>query len=409
MDLSTASHPLRVTVVTGSRAEFGLLEPTLARLAAAGWCALDVVVAGMHLVSRLGRTVDEVASRFRISARVPMDPPEDTRRGMALTVAEGVRGFATAFCTRERAPDLVVVLGDRTEAFAATLAATYLGVPVAHLHGGDATGNAIDDYHRDAISRAAVLHLAATERSAARLRRMGVRGNITVCGAPGLDRIVGRTPRPRDAVAAELGLPAEAGWTVVLYHPNPVRPDAAGREMREVLEAAMELCGREGDCLVILYPNNDAGHRAVVAEIESFTPGSAVRTFRSLPRETYLALLSHARLLIGNSSGGIVESAALGLRVVNVGDRQNGRERDGNVVDAEPDRDAVRAAVDLALSDPEVGRAVRSRRSVYGEGRASERIVEAIAAYLQSRQLETVGAAAPATTVWRDLEDGACT
>jgi UDP-hydrolysing UDP-N-acetyl-D-glucosamine 2-epimerase len=372
----------RAAVATGTRAEFGLLAGTISRLRDQG-VPVDLVVAGMHLVPELGLTVKEVEARFPVAARIPMSPPEDSPRGMAHAVAQGLQGFADYFSNQR--PGLLLVLGDRTEAFAAALAAAYLQIPVAHIHGGDVSGNPIDDFQRDAISRLACLHFAATARSAERLRRLGLRGRIQVVGAPGLDAILERPPRPPAEVARALGLPEE-GWLVVLHHPNPVAATGtAAAEMAEVLEAALALAAERRLAVAVIYPNNDAGWGEVAAEIRKVEARPGVRAFKSLPRPDYLDLLAHARLMIGNSSSGIIESLSLGLPVVNIGNRQAGRERDAGGVDAAAERSAILAAAERVWSDPEVKKALEARQSLYGEGRASERIAGAMVKFLGQR------------------------
>ncbi len=368
----------RVVVITGTRAEFGLLERAIEGLRSSSRCHADVVVAGMHLVDELGGSVRIVEQRFPVAARVPMHPPEDSTRGMGLAVAEGLRGFLEVL--DPDADDLVLVLGDRTEAFAAALAAAYLGIPLAHIHGGDLTGNAIDDFQRDAISRIAILHLAATEKSARRLRDLGVGGRVAVVGAPGLDAIVHGESRDRTSTARALGLP-EDGWVVTLHHPVQLGGDAEA-EMREVLDAVARIGASTGRFPVAIFPNNDAGHRAVIEELRAREDRGELILFRNLSRVDYLDLLRHATVLVGNSSSGIIESASLGLPVVNVGARQRGRERNDNVVDAPPLADEIVRAADRALGDSRVLDATTSRRNLYGDGRASERIVAEIEALL---------------------------
>ena len=368
-----------VLVVTGSRSEFGLLEGTVEGLLRSPALRPAVAIAGMHLDADLGSTWREVEARFPVAARVPMSPPEDTPGGMAMAVAEGLAGFSRLL--EERRPDALLVLGDRTEPFAAALAAAYQGIPIAHVHGGDVTGNPVDDLHRDAISRMAVLHLAATGSSRARLLALGVRGEVAVTGAPGLDRLLAVAPGGREDLSAELGIPP-GPLLVVVQHPEPRRSDRAGRDAREVLAAAEAHAGRIGAFAVVLYPNNDAGHREVIAAIEERRAHPRFRLFPSLPRSAYIRLLSHARALVGNSSSAIIESVSLGLPAVNVGDRQAGRERNGNVLDAPPDRRAILRALDALETDPGVRAAVASRANVYGDGRAAERIVEALERFL---------------------------
>jgi len=376
-----------VAVVTGSRAEFGLLRGSMDLLSASSLLEPLLIVAGMHLDERLGNTWREVEARFSISARVPMSPPEDSPAGMALAVAEGIRGFTGIF--RKLCPRLLLVLGDRIEPYSACVAAAYQDIPVAHIHGGDVTGDAVDDFHRDSISRMARLHFPATERSRRRLVQMGVQGEIEVVGAPGLDAILGEingSPASRNELLASLGMPPGDPVLVVIYHPVPhlAGPDgdAAGREAAEVLSAAAAYGERHGAAVAVLYPNNDAGHLAVIREIESWRGHPRFRIFTSLPRDVFLDLLRSAEILLGNSSSGIIESVSLGLAAVNVGTRQAGRERNANVVDAPPRGEAILRALEAARRDPAVQAAAASRRNLYGDGTAARRIVRALEGFL---------------------------
>lgn len=369
-----------VLVVTGSRAEFGLLEGIIEGLLGSKVLEPRLVVSGMHLDAALGATARQVEARFVVAARVPMSPPQDSPGGMALAVAEGIRGFSAVLETEN--PSALLVLGDRIEPFAACIAAAYRGVPIAHIHGGDTSGNAIDDLHRDAISRMARLHLAATERSRRRLLSMGVEGSILVTGAPGLDAIFAVPERPRDAVLEDLGIPAGGPVLVVVQHPVPRAAAQAGAEAAQVLDAAAAFAQSRNGAVAVLYPNNDAGHLAVIAEIEERRANPRLRIFRSLPRETYIRLLAASGILVGNSSSGIIESVSLGVAAVNVGRRQEGRERNPNVVDAEPRREAILEALERSQGDPEVRAALSSRANIYGDGRAAGRILQALEGFV---------------------------
>lgn len=373
MTRDEARHP-RIAVVTGSRAEFGLLRGVIERLECSEHRELSLIVAGLHLDPAFGHTVDEVAREFSVAARVSMSPPGNSRADMALAVARGLEGFTRVFSPEATRPDLVVVLGDRTEPFAASLAAAYLGIEIAHIHGGDVSGDPIDDFQRDAISRLAGLHFPATESSAGRLRRLDVRGELQVVGAPGLDAIVDRTFRSREEVQDHLGLETP-GWVVLLQHSNPHHPDSSGPEYRESLEAVLEFAESRGETVVLLYPNNDAGHQDIVSQIESHREDPRCRVYPSLGRDLFLDLLHHATLLVGNSSAGLIESRSLRVPAVDLGDRQRGRERDGNVVEAEFSVAAILEACERALKLAE-RESTWSQPSVYGDGRASERIAE---------------------------------
>lgn len=375
----------RVAVMTGTRSEYGLLRGVIDAVHHSGDLELQLVVAGMHLIAEHGDTGATVAAEYPVAARIPMAPTTDTQVGMAEAVAAGLRGFAASWA--ELRPDLLVVLGDRTEAFAAATAAAYLEVPVAHLHGGDVSGNPIDDFQRDVISRIATLHFPATERSAARLRELGVSGSVEITGAPGLDEIFARTPASRECVAATCDLPADKPWVVLLQHPSPAHGAAKNaRDARETMHGAVDWCEQTDAALAVIYPNNDAGHAGTIQALEEMRKHPRVKIFRSLQREHFLDLLHHATLLVGNSSCGVIESVPLGIPVLNVGDRQQGRERDGNVFDVAADREAILYRARQLATDKEavakVAAILAERRSVYGDGRAAARIAAALHRFL---------------------------
>ena len=378
--LVSPSRPVpRIAVVTGTREEFVLLEGTMSRLAKAHWCELQVIVAGTHLEARLGETVREVESRFAIAARVAMEPADDTRRGMAVAAAEGLAKFSQGFSQLD--PDLVLISGDRAEVFVSSLAASYLGIPVAQVHGGDSRGDSCDDFQRDATSRLASVHLSATETIASRLSSRKVGGDLHVVGSPGLDSACACPRRPRNVLAEKLELKDEP-WLVVFHHESSGAPEASGVEMDVVLGAAVEFAESRGAHVVVLCPNDDASDEAVFEALERWRGTECLHVFRSLDREDFLDLLAHGLVLIGNSASGVTESAALGIPVVNVGDRQEGRERDANVVDVGVTHCGIVSAVERALMDEGVREAVSSRRSVYGDGRTAQRIVTILRDFL---------------------------
>ena len=352
----------RVLVVTGTRAEFGLLEPVMRAVDARAELDLRVAVAGAHLLAP-ARTIDEVRRRVRVDAVAPMQ--EEGRVGRvadARALGRGVAGFAEAI---ERIdPAWVVVLGDRIEAFAAAAAASVAGVPVAHLHGGDRAEGVADEAMRHAITKLAHLHLPATRTSAERIVRMGEpEERVVVVGSPAIDALASVAPMDDEAYAG-CGSPD----AVFLMHP-------IGREdERERAAAGAVLSALSGRRVLALHPNHDPGRSGVIAAIRE----AGVLESQHLARERFLALLKRLAvsggLLVGNSSAGLIEAAAIGLRVVDVGDRQGGRERATNAVHADESSESVAAAIDRASSlrpDP--------ADHPYGDGRAGERAADAIA------------------------------
>lgn len=332
---------------------------------------LQVVATGMHLLPRHGMTLREIeADGFRVDAQVPMLSDDDTMAGMARSVGAGIQGFVDAFERLD--PDVVLVLGDRVEMLAAAVAASYSGRFVAHVHGGDRTQGGLDEYSRHAITKISHVHLAATEVSAGRIRRMGERPEtVFVVGAPGLDEVLAGDPYD-PAVCRQYGV--EPGrYLLAVFHPVSTDPALAEAETRTLVDALLE----QGLPIVAVFPNADAGSGKVIAELDRRK--DRVQVHPTLPRAHYLALLAHAAALAGNSSSGIIEAPALGVPAVNVGPRQEGRERGRNVLDAPAEPQAMRAALRTALHDEAFRRQAARREHPYGDGRASARIAQVLA------------------------------
>lgn len=359
----------RVAVVTGTRAEFGLLRPVMAAIADRADLELCVVAAGAHLIPP-GESYREVKAAFSIAEIVPMQVVGRTGRlEDAQSLGRGVERFARAF--ERLRPDWVLVLGDRIEAFAAASAAAVGGIALAHIHGGDRAEGVADESMRHAISKLAHLHLAATPASAERLVRMGERPErVHVTGSPALDDLP-LMPALTDDAFAELGSPT----AVLLMHP-------VGR-LAEVEEAAAAaaLEALDGERVLALHPNHDPGREGTRRALENAAASLTLRTH--LPRATFVGLLkrlsdptpSPGGVLVGNSSAALIEAAALRLPAVDIGPRQAGRERPPNVVHAAFEtpaaiREAIAAARALdrsALTHP------------YGDGRAAVRIAAFLA------------------------------
>lgn len=370
----------RVAIVTGTRAEFGLLEPVLRAMLRHPRLQPHLIVTGMHLLPKFGRTIDHIRSaRYRIAATVRMQSGRDAPADEPLAVARGIAGIARALARLKS--EMVLVLGDRIEAFAGAAAGAVGRRVVAHIHGGDRATGDVDDSLRNAITRLAHVHLAASRDAANRLRRMGEPPErIHVVGAPGLDTIRAfmaaerRSPRESDIrLAAILGPLAERPYAVIIQHPCGRSAAVEAATMRAIL-AAVERCRLGG---VIIHPNSDPGHDGILRAIGQAVGRSGWRAFPSLPREDYLRVVSRSAVLVGNSSGGIIESASLGVNAVNIGPRQAGRLRCGRgVIDARASEKAVLVALRQALSR----RRPRPGRSVYGDGMAGERICRLLAA-----------------------------
>lgn len=367
------TRPRRVVYVSGTRADFGLMRSTLRRLAGDPRFTLGVYVTGMHLSPAFGRTETEiVAAGLPIWRRAPAPVESGGRAEMADAVAAALGGFAAGFA--QDRPDIALVLGDRGEMLAGALAALYLGVPVAHVHGGELSGS-VDESIRHAISKLAHLHLVSTPGARDRLIRMGERPEgVIVCGAPGLDDLLATPRQPRAALCAMVGFDPARPVCLMVFHPVVQSAEAAGEQAQAALDA-LQNAGRDaGLQALVLRPNADAGSQHVRAVLDAAAAAGAIRLETHLTRDVFVSWLAACDVMLGNSSSGVIEAASFGTPVINVGDRQNGRERSGNTLDVPPASAAIREALARALAGGRL-----AQRNVYGDGAAGPRIVEALA------------------------------
>lgn len=358
----------RICFVTGTRAEFGLMRSTLRAIQSHPKLQLQLVVTGMHLDRNHGRSVDAIRREgWTIDATVPWPSASNDPDATAVATGGAIAGLARVFAKLQ--PDVVLVCGDRVEAFAAAAAGHVGQRVVAHVHGGDKAQGQIDDALRHAITKLAHLHFAATRQSAARIRKLGEDvSRIHVVGAPGLDGILDE-PMTLDEVHAIIPDVRGQGFAMIVLHPDEPSDDLAFDRASMLLRAA-ERIGYER--LVIVAPNNDPGSAGIFRAWDTAAKRSNVSVHRDLPRRAFLALLRDSAVLLGNSSAGIIEAAGFGTPVVSVGPRQLGRERSGNVTDVPYSEAAIRKAL---MKLWHRGRPMRfTGRNVYGGGGAGERI-----------------------------------
>lgn len=365
--------PRKITVVTGTRAEYGILYPVMKAIERREDLRLSVVATGMHLSCEFGLTIDEIRKDgFKVDSEVDMILSGDSQLSMAKSLGIGIMGIAQAL--RAIRPDFVMVCGDRSEAFAAAVSAAYMNFPVAHLLGGDhAEGSNIDDSLRFAITKFAHIHFPATGKHGERIRRLGEEPwRVRVVGSPALDTILHAKLPSSDQTLEALSLEPQKPVALVVQHPTSINAANSKKEMEATMGALCELKLQSA----VIYPNADAGGRAMIQTIKEYEDLPFIRVFRSLPREKYLALMSAASVMVGNSSSGIIEAPSFKLPVVNVGIRQEGRDRAENVIDVGYDKQEIKAAIKKALYDKSFIRKVKNCKNPYGDGKASQRIVQ---------------------------------
>lgn len=358
-----------VVYITGTRADFGLMQSTLFRVDRDPRLSLSVVATGMHLDPTYGRTFTEIEqSGLNIAALVDIEAGSPSGALMGANVGRMLSGFIPVL--EAEAPDVVLLLGDRGEMLAGAIASIHLNIPVAHIHGGERSGT-VDEPVRHAISKLSGLHLVATLESRNRLIAMGeAESNIYVVGAPGLDGLSDLPLRDRHAVVRDYGLDPTRAIGLLVYHPVLQEAAAAGAYIATIVETLLAAKAQ----VVALKPNSDAGSEAVRERLEAYAAEGRIQLFTHLPRVAFVEFMAAADVMVGNSSSGIIEAATFGTPVINVGSRQNLRERNANITDVGVERDDISAAIAAAL-----GRGRYPASNVYGDGHAGERITELLA------------------------------
>ena len=384
----------KIGVVTVGRSDYGIYLPLLRAIQADPQLELRLIVGGMHLDPRYGQTEQMIAADgLPVAARVESLPRDDSAAAVAEAIGLGVAGFARAL--PQAAPDLLVVLGDRYEMFAAALAALPLNLPVAHIHGGELTFGAMDDALRHAMTKLSHLHFVSTEAYARRVIQMGEQPwRVTVSGAPGLDHLDSLDLLDRPALEARLGLGLDKPTVLVTFHPVTLEPGQAASQSAELLAALAE----SGLQAVFTLPNADMGNAQIREQVTAFVqarPGAVVLV-DNLGTRAYFSLMACAAAMLGNSSSGIIEAASFGLPVVNVGSRQAGRVRAANVIDVECLSGQILPALRRAVS-ADFRASLAGLQNPYRRGNASALILQRLKSVsLDARLLTNVFADLPA-------------
>ncbi|SPH16890.1 UDP-N,N'-diacetylbacillosamine 2-epimerase (hydrolyzing) [Defluviimonas aquaemixtae] len=368
----------RIVFLTGIRSEYDILAPVIGAVQNRDGLEAGIIVTGAHLTARHGHSVRQIeADGYPIVAQIESLLTSDSLSGRVKGAALQLIGMSDLFA-RAR-PDFLVVMGDREESITGAMAALYHHIPVVHIGGGDhAEDGNVDNPVRHAVSKLAHLHMATTRLSGQRLRALGEEDwRIHVVGASGLDRLTSTPNLAREQLDAAL----MSGWdgadyAVLLYHPTITDFSAARAHMASICGVLEE----SGLRIAAMAPNTDPGSDAVAAELHAFAARcDRVRLFSFLEREVFVNLLRHARVMVGNSSSGIVEAPTLGLPVVNIGLRQRGREHASNVIFTDYGTEDIGNALRRAAFDEAFRAEVARCETPYGDGRTSDRIADILA------------------------------
>lgn len=366
----------KVTVFTGTRAEYGLLYWLMKDIQADAELELQLLVSGAHLSPEFGNTWQQIeADGFTIDEKVEMLLSSDTPVGTAKSIGLGVLGYADALARLK--PDLLVLLGDRTEALAIAQTAMIMRIPICHLHGGEVTEGAYDDAIRHAISKLSHLHCTSTDEYRRRVIQLGENpGRVFNTGAIGLDHLKRSAFMNREELLTNLELQQDKPFLLVTYHPVTLAAEPAQETFNNLLQALDEFPEHS---IILTYPNADDGGRQIIPLLEQYAAENPTRVLAipSLGQKRYLSAVKHADAVIGNSSSGIIEVPSFDVPTVNIGMRQKGRLAAESVLHCSCERvsigDAIRSAIALnhklkayPVSNP------------YGDGASSERILKLI-------------------------------
>ena len=366
----------KICIVTGSRAEYGLLQPVMRLLRDDPDLELQLIASAMHLSPEFGMTYRQIeADGYRIDETVDMLLSGDSPVAIAKSTGLGVIGFADAY--RRLAPDLVVLLGDRFETLAAAQSAMLARIPLAHIHGGEVTEGAIDESIRHAVTKMAQLHFVATEAFRKRVIQLGENpDNVHVSGAPGIDAMGQLDLLERDALQRELAFELGSPTFLVTYHPLTLAEQDSANSMENLFAAIDRFPAAR---VIITFANADAGGRRLIEQVKRYAAANRERVIarHSLGQRLYLSCMGEADLVLGNSSSGILEAPSFGKPTVNIGDRQKGRPRADSVIDCDEAEASIVAAIEQALSTEFRERAAAAVNP-FGDGQAAARILRII-------------------------------
>ena len=365
----------KICVITGTRAEYGLMRWVMQGIRDDSELTLQVIATGMHLSPEFGLTFREIEKDgFQIDRKVEMLTSSDTSVGIAKSMGLGLISFADAL--NELKPDLIVVLGDRFEIFAAVSAALVARIPVAHLHGGETTEGAFDEALRHSITKMAHLHFVAAQEYRQRVIQLGEQpDSVFLVGGLGIDNIKRLKLLDRAELEASIDFKFGHKNLLITFHPVTLENSTATEQMAELLEV---LAGLTDTQLIFTMPNADNDGRALIKMVQQFVAEHPnARAYTSLGQLRYLSCVAQVDGVVGNSSSGLAEVPSFKKGTINIGDRQRGRLQAASVINCEPVRQRIEVALQKLYSS-DFQASLSQARNPYGEGGASEKVVETI-------------------------------
>ena len=360
-----------ISVTTGTRAEYGILRPVLKQIQKSKHLDLFLIVTGTHLSKKYGLSIDEIKKDgFSISSKFGMLPKGNSNYHMSLNLAKGIEQFSKIF--KKIKPQINLVLGDRDEMLASTIAAYHMNIPNAHIHGGDKSKGGIDEYTRHAITKMSNIHFAATKKSFSRIIKMGENPKFVFhTGSPSIDEVITNKITKKNILEKKYNLNFFGNEILLLYHPVTTEAEFSQKHILNILSVLTKI----KKPVIAIAPNSDAGNFEIRKKLFEYSKKyKFIQFHKTLPRSDFLGFLNNASLLLGNSSAGIIEASYFTIPVVNIGVRQNGRDQGKNVFNTDEKIENISRAIDLAFKMKKHKKL--SKISIYGDGSSSKKIAK---------------------------------
>ncbi|MFX0135247.1 MAG: UDP-N-acetylglucosamine 2-epimerase [Candidatus Hodarchaeota archaeon] len=367
----------KISIVSGSRAEYGYLKPLIEKIENDKELGLLLYIAGMHLVKEYGYTIDEIRrDGFDISDTIDMEiKKENSPKDLANSIGIGIIQFSRLFLKDK--PEIIIVFGDRIEPLAATIAASVMNIPVAHIGGGDTAMADIDNNIRHAITKFSHLHFTASQKSMERVLKLGEESwRVFNVGALSLDTLLKQELLTKEQLKKKYNI-FNQPYILISFHPSSIEWRDSKKQIENVMDAACKIANQKDFGIILIYPNAYPGGFQILKVIKQYAETNQnILLFENFPHIDYGSLMYNSIIFVGNSSSGIIEAPSLGVPYVCVGNRQFGRERANNVIDVDYDKEEILIGINNALSNKEFLEKVKKCESPYGNGTASEKILK---------------------------------
>lgn len=361
----------KIVYITGTRADYGIMSDLLKKLNQTRNFNVKIIATGMHLMKKFGSSINEIKKDDLEVIKINSIFRGDKASSMLYFLSDFIEKLTKEL--ERLKPDFIFVLGDRIEMLGAAIVGSYLATPVVHFHGGEVSST-IDETARHAITKLSHLHFCATEKSAERIIRMGEeKFRVKVVGAPSLNNISRIKKISKKEMFRKFGLDVDKPLVLVLQHPVTLQESKSYSQMHNILIAVEEL----GHQALVIYPNSDPGSSKIIECINKFRFRKNLVIRKNISRDLFISLMSHANVLVGNSSSGIIEAPQFKLPVVNIGARQNGRERAKNAIDCIDNKNLIKKSIEYALSSAFKNK-IKNIKNPYNKGNTFESVFKTL-------------------------------